>query len=190
MRQVQRAEVCARLRVVKLPTAIRTLIVDDNALFREDFRAFVAELPRLEIVGEATDGPQAVQHAAALQPDLVLMDFGLPRCNGLEAARYIRQSQPGVRIIIVTALDTPDLEYACLTGGADGYVSKYSLCEHLRPLIAALFSQGLEKPASDFSKAWKKEPFAVPTLGKVPCKDINAEPSAARTRATHPAVPD
>lgn len=154
---------------------IRTLLVDDNALFRDDLHTFVAELPRIEVIGEAHDGLQAVHRASILQPDLVLMDYGLPHINGLVAARRIRQVQSAVRIIIITAFDTTGLNKACLTGGADGYVSKYSVREELPQLIAGLCFQGLEKQAVQASKVWKTEPNAFPSLGtftgKVGCHE-------------------
>ncbi len=118
---------------------IRTLLVDDNSVFCEDFRHYAQGLPGVEIVGEAGDGFMAVKRAAVLQPDLVLMDFGLPHLNGLEAMRKIRQTGTPVRIIIITAHVSNELQSLCLAEGADGYISKFQLCEDLPRLLEVLF---------------------------------------------------
>jgi len=85
--------------------------------------------PELQIVSEASDGLQAVQKAEELQPDLILLDIGLPKLNGIEAARQIRKSAPQSRIIFVSQESSPDIVQEALSLGTCGYVVK-SKAEH------------------------------------------------------------
>jgi DNA-binding NarL/FixJ family response regulator len=119
---------------------IRTLLVDDNVTFREDFRVFAEELPGVEIVGEAGNGTTAIKQAVVLQPDLVLMDFALPGMNGMEALQRIQQTHSARRVIIVTAHESTELRNMCRVRGADGFISKFALCEQLPQLLAKLFT--------------------------------------------------
>ena len=80
-------------------TRIRVLLVDDHALFREGLASLISVQPDIEVVGEAADGLEALVMARELQPDLILMDVSMPGCDGLEAARGIKEILPGVRIV-------------------------------------------------------------------------------------------
>ena len=103
---------------------IRILLVDDN----EPFRQFVASTLRnhqnLNLIGEAGDGLEAVQRAEALQPDLILLDIGLPGLNGIEAARRVRELAPEAKIIFLTQESSDDVVHEALSLGAWGYVVK------------------------------------------------------------------
>jgi CheY-like chemotaxis protein len=92
-------------------------------------------LAGVEVVGEAMDGAQAIQRAAILDPDLVLMDFSMSHMDGLAATRHIRRIRPATRIIIFTAHDSDELRRSALVAGADGYVSKFALCDELPQLM-------------------------------------------------------
>jgi DNA-binding NarL/FixJ family response regulator len=79
--------------------SIRVLVVDDFEPFREFVRLTLSERPELEVIGEASDGPEAVQKTVELKPDLILLDLGLPTMNGIEVARRFRELVPESRII-------------------------------------------------------------------------------------------
>jgi DNA-binding NarL/FixJ family response regulator len=113
------------------------MIVEDHHLLREGLRAMVAALPDFEVIAEAKDGKEAVWHAVALQPDLILMDLSLPRVTGIEATLQIKERLPRVRIIALTAFKTEEYVHEALRAGVDGYVMKDVSYEEL---LAALRS--------------------------------------------------
>jgi len=115
----------------------RVLIVEDHHLLREGLRAMVASLPDFEVIAEAKDGKEAVLHAVALEPDLILMDLSLPRMTGIEATVQIKGRLPRVRIIALTAFKTEEYVHEALRAGVDGYVMKDVSYEEL---LAALRS--------------------------------------------------
>jgi NarL family two-component system response regulator LiaR len=107
---------------------IRVLVVDDDPNFVEAATAMLAADQRLEVVGGARSGEEAVEQAAALQPEVVAMDVVMPGMDGLEAARMIRRSQPGCRVVLVSGSifrehDEESLE-AAREAGASAYVAK------------------------------------------------------------------
>ncbi len=105
---------------------IRVLLADDQALIRAGFRLLLDSEPDLEVVGEATDGDQAVSQARALTPDLVLMDIRMPSVDGLEATRRIAadQSLSAVRVLILTTFESDEYVFEALRGGASGFLLK------------------------------------------------------------------
>jgi DNA-binding NarL/FixJ family response regulator len=92
----------------------------------------------LQVVGEAADGLEALQKAQTLQPDLILLDIGLPKLNGIDAARQILQTIPGVKIIFVSQDNDEDVIRAVLRAGAQGYVLKANAGTELLPAVAAV----------------------------------------------------
>ncbi|HEV2402015.1 MAG TPA: response regulator transcription factor [Candidatus Sulfotelmatobacter sp.] len=109
-----------------MPAAIRAtiLIVDDSADWRAQAREILQDHGQWHIVGEACDGLQAIRKAEELDPDLVLLDIGMPVMNGLEAAAQIRQTSPRSKIVFVTQENDPEIISAALAAGASGYVRK------------------------------------------------------------------
>jgi two-component system response regulator NreC len=105
---------------------IRVLLADDHALFREGVRSLLATQPDIEVVGEVEDGRAAVAQAAALKPDVVLMDITMPQLDGIEATRQIAQREPGVRVLVLTMHDNEEVFLRALGAGAAGYVLKRS----------------------------------------------------------------
>lgn len=103
---------------------IRVLVVEDFAPFRQFIGSALAKRCDLQIVGEAADGEEAVQKAKELQPDLILLDIGLPTLNGIEAAQRIRQVALESKIIFVTHESSADVVQKALNSGAQGYVVK------------------------------------------------------------------
>lgn len=117
---------------------IRLLIADDHALFREGMRALLGAMPDIEIAGEAAGGEAAVAQAAALRPDVILMDINMPGCGGMEACRRIRAAQPDAGIIMVTMLEDDGSVFAAMRAGARGYVLKGANHEDILQAIRAV----------------------------------------------------
>ena len=105
-------------------SAVRVLVVDDQALFREALGTLLDARPEVEVVGEAGDGHQALERAAALAPDVVLMDLHMPVLDGIAATRRLRVEQPGVRVLALTTFDDDEDVFAALRAGALGYLLK------------------------------------------------------------------
>lgn len=118
----------------------RTLVVEDHKAFRDHICSALREYPDLEIVGQAQDGLEAVEQASALQPDLVLLDIGLPGLNGLEAAHRIRTIAKDARIVFVTQESSEDIVHEALQLGAWGYVLKTSVARDLSAAIDAVMN--------------------------------------------------
>jgi DNA-binding NarL/FixJ family response regulator len=99
-------------------------MVDDYEPFRRFVCSKLQSRPEFQIVGEASDGLEAVQNAEELQPDLILLDIGLPKLNGIEAAHRISRLVPSASILFISQENDPDLVAAALSNGAKGYVRK------------------------------------------------------------------
>ena len=94
--------------------------------------------PKLQVIGEVSDGLEAVQKAEELQPDLILLDIGLPTLNGIEAARQIRKVSPGSKILFVSENRSVDIAEEALSTGAGGYVVKSDAAGELLPAVKAV----------------------------------------------------
>ncbi len=117
------------------PSTVRVLVVDDYKPFRRFVRSTLRKRAALQIIGEASDGPEAVRLAEKLKPDLILLDIGLPSLNGIEAARQIRGVAPESKIIFSTQETSADVVQEALGVGAWGYVVKATAD---RDLLAAV----------------------------------------------------
>jgi DNA-binding NarL/FixJ family response regulator len=102
----------------------RVLIADDQTLFRRGLARLLEEDPRVKLVGEAANGNEVVEKAAALKPDVVLMDLRMPGLDGAEATRKILSDQPGLKILILSSFDADSYVLKALGAGASGYVLK------------------------------------------------------------------
>ena len=105
-------------------TKIRVLVVDDFGPWRRFVCSALQKNPELQIVGEASDGLEAVQKASELLPDLIVLDLGLPKLNGIEAARQIRKKSSESKILFVSQESSADVIQAALNAGGSGYVLK------------------------------------------------------------------
>jgi len=119
-------------------SSVRVLVVDDYEPFRRFLRATLEARQELQIIGEACDGFEAVQKAVELQPDLILLDIGLPTLNGIEAARQIRKVSPESRIVFVSQESSVDLVQEALALGALGYLVKAHAGSELMPAVEAV----------------------------------------------------
>ena len=104
--------------------SLRVLIADDHLLFRDGLRALIDSTPLMELVGEATNGEEAVRLCASLQPDVVVMDISMPGLSGIEATRQIVQASPHIGILMVTMFEEDHLVFAAMRAGACGYILK------------------------------------------------------------------
>lgn len=105
---------------------IRIIIVDDHAIVRKGIRALLSDVEDIEIIGEATDGQEAVDLARALQPDVILMDLVMPKMDGIEATAKIKAIQPDVRILALTSFAMDSKVFPAIKAGALGYFLKDS----------------------------------------------------------------
>jgi len=115
----------------------RILLVDDQALFREGLHTLLSARSDLEVVGEASNGEEAIRQAARLQPDVVLMDLRMPVLDGVAATRRLHASQPDCRVIVLTTFDDDEYVFEGLRAGAVGYLLKDVPAEKLVEAIRA-----------------------------------------------------
>jgi DNA-binding NarL/FixJ family response regulator len=116
----------------------RILVVDDYEPWRRLVQATLQKQPELEVVGNVSDGLEAVQQAERLQPDIILLDIGLPTLNGIEAARRIQVVSPTSKILFVSENRSPDIAEEALSTGAGGYVVKSDAGSELLPAVKAV----------------------------------------------------
>jgi DNA-binding NarL/FixJ family response regulator len=117
---------------------IRVVVVDDHALHRDGTRQILAQHPDLLVVGEAHSGEVAMSIVNEQEPDVVLMDIGLPGMSGVEAARRIREHHPDVRVLMVTGYDEDEYVRGALEAGATGYIRKTAPGRELVDAIRAV----------------------------------------------------
>jgi DNA-binding NarL/FixJ family response regulator len=130
---------------------IRILIADDHAVVAEGLRSLIDAQPDMRVVGLAVNGSEAVQQAAEVQPDLVVMDNAMPELNGIEATRIIRRSNPQVRVLMLSMHSTTVHVQRALGAGAGGYVLKESVGRELLDAIRDVHAgrRYLSKPLAD-----------------------------------------
>jgi DNA-binding NarL/FixJ family response regulator len=117
---------------------IRILVADDFEDWRRQVRLLFQKRPQWRIIAEASDGSEAVQKAADLKPNLVVLDIGLPKLNGIEAARQIRQLSPSSKVIFLSQNNDLDIIRSALRIGALGYVRKIDAGRELLPAVDAV----------------------------------------------------
>lgn len=117
---------------------IRVLVVDDHTIMRDGIRALLSVHNDIEIVGEASEGKEAVEKAQELSPDVVIMDIAMPGMDGLEAVRRILKKNPKIKALMLSQYDDKKYILAAVKAGATGYVSKRALGEELVLAIRTL----------------------------------------------------
>jgi DNA-binding NarL/FixJ family response regulator len=121
-------------------STVRVLVVDDQTLFRLGLTSLLATDARIEVVGQAADGAEAIKQAVKLKPDVVLMDVKMPNTDGIEATRQIIELVPGIKVLILTTFETDSQVIQALKAGANGYVLKDSSAVGIVNSIVAVMS--------------------------------------------------
>ena len=129
-------------------SSLQILIVDDSKQWRATLRCMLEATTDYQVVDEASDALEAVQKAAQLHPDIVLLDIGMPILNGIEAAPKIRQASSHSKIIFVTQESDDDVRTAALATGAEGYLLKSRVVSELIPALDALVRLRVPQPVS------------------------------------------
>jgi len=119
---------------------VRLLIVDDFRLWRDCVQAHLEGHPEVHIAGFASDGFEALRKVGELQPDLVLLDIGLPRLSGIETARRIRKVNPNCKIIFLSGHSGPEIVRGALEAGGSGYVHKEDASTELLPGVESVLA--------------------------------------------------
>jgi DNA-binding NarL/FixJ family response regulator len=122
---------------------VKVLVVDDHTLFRRGITTVLANQENLEIVGEATDGLEAIEKAEEVVPDVILMDLNMPRCSGLEATQALQTKMPQVNILVLTVSDNEADLFAAIKFGATGYILKNTEPEELIQAIYHIAQGGV-----------------------------------------------
>ncbi len=149
---------------------IRVLVADDHPVFRYGMRAILGAEPDTEIVGEATDGAEAVALAAELEPDVILMDINMPGVNGIEATRRILETSPETGVLMLTMFEDDASVFAAMRAGARGYVLKGADGEETIRAVRsvaggeAIFGPGIAHRLMQFFAAPTPETKAFPEL--------------------------
>ena len=117
---------------------IKVLLVEDHEMFRMGIEVSISKMEGIEIIGQASNGLEAVEKAIALTPDVILMDIGLPEIDGIEATKRIRDNHLNSKILMFTSRESEEDVFAALRAGADGYVMKGINQQQLAAAISAV----------------------------------------------------
>ena len=127
---------------------IRVLIADDQALIREGLEMLLGFSPDIEVVATVADGAEAIRMVVQQEPDVVLMDLRMPRCDGVEATRVITRDHPSSRVVILTTYADDDSIFGALEAGAMGYLTKDAGAHAIQDAIRTVFAgEALLEPA-------------------------------------------
>jgi DNA-binding NarL/FixJ family response regulator len=149
---------------------LRVLVVEDHPLFRKGVVALLQTVPDVAVAGVATTGEEAVSQAAALRPDVVLMDLQLPGMSGIEATRAIVAADPGVRVLVLSLFEDEESVFLALRAGARGYVLKDADEDELTGALRAvargeaIFSQAVAGRVLAFFARPQDTPKVFPAL--------------------------
>ena len=121
---------------------VRLVIVDDHSLVRDGLRARLSVVAGLEVIGEAASGAEALQLAADLAPDLMLVDVGMRGMNGIELATALRERHPAIRVLMLSMFDNREYVLSAIRAGARGYVLKESPTAEILAAISAVCAGG------------------------------------------------
>lgn len=119
-------------------TTIRVVLADDHAVVRKGIREFLEQDTAIRVVGEASDGEEAVALVTREQPAVAIFDIQMPRMNGLDAARKVKKEFPSTRILMLTAYEDEPFIFAALQAGASGYLLKTASCDELVHAVRAI----------------------------------------------------
>jgi len=117
---------------------VRILVVDDHPIVRQGLKTLLEGHTEWEVIGEASDGAEALEKARDLSPDVMVLDVTMPRMNGLEACRLLRRQSPDLEVLFVTQHDSPQMMREALEAGARGYVVKSNAARDLLAAVEAV----------------------------------------------------
>ena len=147
---------------------VRVLVVDDQRVVRDGLRTLLGLLEDIEVVGAAADGEEAVEVAAVVRPDLVLMDLRMPRCDGVEATRRLVAQQPDTRVLVLTTYADDRSVLEALRAGARGYLTKDAGVDEIEQAVRQVMSGHAAIDPSvqhHLLDAISKGPAAAPAAG-------------------------
>lgn len=159
---------------------IRVLIADDHAVLRHGLRLILNEVPDLTVVGEATNGEEAVALALGLAPDVVLMDVDMPDLGGIEATRRIHTAQSGVHILMLTVSSRERDLVAAIKAGARGYILKSAEAEQVVDAIRRIAAGEAILPPTLSARVLDELVSPTPTPGKLTPREIDVLQLVAR----------
>jgi DNA-binding NarL/FixJ family response regulator len=156
---------------------LRILLADDHILFRKGIAALLSSREGIEVVGEASNGFEAIVQARETLPDVILMDIVMPKCDGLEATRRIKREMPHVKIVMLTASDEDQHLFEAIKSGAQGYLLKdlepyqlYDLLENISkgetPLSGAIATKILKEFAHPSENSAQEEEIIEPLTAR------------------------
>lgn len=119
---------------------IRVLLADDHTILRAGLRMMLNAQADIEVVGEASDGKQAISEAQRLTPDVILMDITMPECNGIEATRQVKRLLPETRVLVLTMHENEEYLFQGLRAGASGYILKEAADTELISALRVIYS--------------------------------------------------
>ena len=122
----------------QLAMTTRILLVDDHPIVREGLRTVLQRRKDCEVIGEASDGAEALEKALSLQPDVMVLDITMPKMSGIEVCRAAKQRNPALEVLFVTQHDSPQMMREALGAGAKGYVVKSNAARDLLEAIAVV----------------------------------------------------
>ncbi|KKZ91188.1 response regulator transcription factor [Bacillus wiedmannii] len=125
---------------------IRIMIVDDQSLIRDGLAMLLNLRPELEVVGTATDGDEVIQKVKELHPEIILMDIRMPRMNGVEGTRLVREQFPHIKVLMLTTFNDSELIFEALEQGASGYLLKDMETDAIAQAILTVHSGGVVLP--------------------------------------------
>jgi DNA-binding NarL/FixJ family response regulator len=157
----------------------RILLVDDHVLFRKGLAALLGSRQEMQVVGEASDGLEAIELAGETVPDVILMDINMPKCDGLEATRRIKHDLPSVNIVMLTASEEDKSLFEAIKSGAQGYLLKNLEPYQLFDLLESL-SRG-EAPLSGAIAARILKEFARPAQSSMEVPEVSETLTARET---------
>jgi DNA-binding NarL/FixJ family response regulator len=167
--------------------SVRILLADDERLVRAGFRMLLKAEADIEVVGEASDGRQAVEAAARLHPDVVLMDIRMPILNGLEATRQLVAADAAPRVLVLTTFDLDEYVYEALRAGASGFLLKDAPEEQLLTAIrvvaggGALFAPSVTRRLiEEFSRRLPASQQPPPGLADLTAREVEVLKLLAR----------